>query len=1014
MADIKCPSCGKTNPEELEICQFCGTLLKQTRTEPLAPILPGQFPEKKATSELERTLPGWLRDVRSAANEPNTSPIPQVKVPQKSPPPAPTPPPPQSSKAPQSPLDLLAGLSQAAEEDDEIPDWLKSLQGETPAPVAPAAPQAEPQETPDWLADLQEEPAEKEQAPQPEDWGFSSEPTTFNFDEGEEPAQSFGDTPDWLAALDMPESAPQQPQPSAEEFPTLPGADSGDTPDWLASLGSIGTAQPENAPGEIVHPESIETPDWLSSLSGFESPSQPQPESAPPAPGGDLPDWLADLQGPGQTPPDTPVVETPAAEIPSGDIPDWMSGLQESAPSAPESVPSSISSDSPLPPLSSDLPDWMSGLQETLPTETETPAAEIPSGDIPDWMSGLQESAPSAPESVSSDSPLPPLSSDLPDWMSGLQEPAPTEITADEPAPTLEIPSGDLPDWLASAMGEQPASPAAPVAETPSRPTSKPFPTGALDEFRILAESEPLPDFLSGLVPETEEKKPEFEPEAQPGELPDWLAGMAAGAAASIEAEPILSAESEQPIETETETFIFPESEAEGLPPASVPAESKTPVPENEGIDSLLLDVPDWLAGFTPSVEAEQPEPAAPEEGDLRPVELPSWVQAMRPVESMLTGTDSVDVGDGEIEQQGPLAGFRSVLPVAADALEIRKPRPYALKLQVGEAQRAQAALLEKLLAAETESKAVAPPEKVSLLRPLRWILFAILTLAVLLPTILGSRVLPAPGLSTDANAPFNKFYDALTNAVPDGALVLVVTDYQPGFAGELEQAAVPVVAHLMRKNAQMVFLSTSPVSVEMGERLLQKGRAFYAKNGRDVPTYRAGEQYLFLGYLPGGAAGVKAFAEQPQRATGVDSLSGDLWQTDVLRDKITDISGFAAVIVITDDPDNGRLWIEQTGTRLGNTPMLMVTSAQAGPMIQPYAASGQLSGLVSGLEGGALYEKRDAQPGDTYPGHVKALYWDGFGVAVIISLLAIFFGAIWSMVERLRARKDEIEQDEA
>ena len=994
MADVKCPSCGKTNPESLEICQFCGALLKIAGTEPLAPLLPGQFPEKKLTSDLERTLPGWLRDVRRAANEPVTSPIPQVKVPQESPPP----PPPQ--KAPDAPLDLLAGLSQAGEDDEEVPDWLKNLQGESPAPATPAAPpQAESKEPPDWLADLQGEPAQTEPAPQPEAWGFSNEPTTFNFDESEEPAQSFGDAPDWLAALETQESAPQQSQPAAEEFPTLPGRDSGDTPDWLASLGGLDTVQPESAPVQPASPENVETPDWLSSLSGFETAPQPQPESAPPAPSGDLPDWLADLQSPGQTMPDAPVVETPVAETPSSDTPDWLSGLQESAPTQAEtpaaeipstdlpdwmsglqeSAPESVSSDSSLPPLSSDTPDWMSGLQETAPAQAETPAAEIPSTDLPDWMSGLQESAQPAPESVSSNSPLPPLSADLPDWMSGLQESAssaPESVSSDSPLP----------------------------------PLSKPFQTGALNEFKAL-ESEPVPDFLSGLVPDAGEEKPETEPGAQSGELPDWLAGMAAGAmAASLETEPTPSAEPEKPVEPDAGTFAFPE-----LDLAPVPAESENPAPGNDGIDSLLLDVPDWLSGFTPSVEAGQPADAdAPENADLRPVELPSWVQAMRPVESMLTGAESTDIGDGEIEQQGPLAGFRSVLPVAADALEIRKPRTYALKLQVGEAQRAQAALLESLLASESESKAVAAPDKVALLRPLRWILFAILTLVVLVPSILGTRAFPAPGLPTDPIAPFNKFYDTLSTTIPDGALVLVVTDYQPGFAGELEQAAVPVVTHLMRKNAQMAFLSTSPVSVEMGERLLEKSQAFYKKNGQDAQPYLFGEQYLFLGYLPGGAAGVKAFAEQPQRMTGIDSLSGDLWQRDMLREKINDISGFAAVIVITDDPDNGRLWIEQTGARLENTPMLMVTSAQAGPMIQPYAASGQLSGLVVGLEGGALYEERDAQPGQLYPGHIKALYWDGFGAALVVALLAIFFGALWSLVERFRARKEVTEQDGA
>src|SRR5687768_9924631 len=64
MADILCPTCSKPNPEELEICQYCGALLKTPGTEPLAPIHPGEMPTPKKTAELERTLPAWLRDIR--------------------------------------------------------------------------------------------------------------------------------------------------------------------------------------------------------------------------------------------------------------------------------------------------------------------------------------------------------------------------------------------------------------------------------------------------------------------------------------------------------------------------------------------------------------------------------------------------------------------------------------------------------------------------------------------------------------------------------------------------------------------------------------------------------------------------------------------------------------------------------------------------------------------------------------------------------------------------------------
>jgi hypothetical protein len=189
-----------------------------------------------------------------------------------------------------------------------------------------------------------------------------------------------------------------------------------------------------------------------------------------------------------------------------------------------------------------------------------------------------------------------------------------------------------------------------------------------------------------------------------------------------------------------------------------------------------------------------------------------------------------------------------------------------------------------------------------------------------------------------------------------------------------------------------------------MAKRLLQKFMSTY--------PYEEGNQYVNLGYLAGGAAGIQAFSDQPSASLGQDTLSGNLWNTPVLKDVTvnseTRLSNFAAVIVATDNADTGRLWIEQAQPWLKSKPMLMVVSAQAEPMILPYFFSNQLSGLVAGLEGGMLYESTQAKPGQA------RIYWDAFGVAMLISESIILFGGVWSLVSGLRARRAVLDQDEA
>jgi hypothetical protein len=55
-------------------------------------------------------------------------------------------------------------------------------------------------------------------------------------------------------------------------------------------------------------------------------------------------------------------------------------------------------------------------------------------------------------------------------------------------------------------------------------------------------------------------------------------------------------------------------------------------------------------------------------------------------------------------------------------------------------------------------------------------------------------------------------------------------------------------------------------------------------------------------------------------------------------------------IIVITDSADSGRTWIEQVSHLIGPDRFVVVASAQAGPMLQPYHQSGQIAGWCGTL----------------------------------------------------------------
>ena len=69
MADVRCPMCGKPNPAELEICQFCQARLKPLRVNPSQeePFSSSDLPVGRNDSPDD--VPDWLHSLRQPDEE---------------------------------------------------------------------------------------------------------------------------------------------------------------------------------------------------------------------------------------------------------------------------------------------------------------------------------------------------------------------------------------------------------------------------------------------------------------------------------------------------------------------------------------------------------------------------------------------------------------------------------------------------------------------------------------------------------------------------------------------------------------------------------------------------------------------------------------------------------------------------------------------------------------------------------------------------------------------------------
>ena len=222
-------------------------------------------------------------------------------------------------------------------------------------------------------------------------------------------------------------------------------------------------------------------------------------------------------------------------------------------------------------------------------------------------------------------------------------------------------------------------------------------------------------------------------------------------------------------------------------------------------------------------------------------------------------------------------------------------------------------------------------------------------------------------------------------NALPENSPVLIIMDYEPSLAGEMEAAAGPLLNQLsVSRHPTLTVICTSPSGAGWVDRLLTDTK---------VDT-----QPLNLGYLSGGVAGIRGFTENPK---------GVLPGIQVNR-----FADFAAVIILTDHAESSQAWIEQisltkqTDAVASTHPLLVVASAQAGPMLQPYVISNQVNGMVSGIAEAARYENLNAGQ----PGIVRS-YWDAFSVGLLIAIIAMVIGSIWSLITGIRARRATAEQ---
>ncbi len=644
-------------------------------------------------------------------------------------------------------------------------------------------------------------------------------------------------------------------------------------------------------------------------------------------------------------PPQPESPETPATEPASSadEVPDWLARIRNRE---QEERQKSGDADA-APEVPSDAPDWLQEIRsggamaaQPEPTDAHSSEAEKSSDDSDEWLKSLtswqEENSPKAePAAQTSAESEPPVSPDTASF-----------------SPKENLSEASDADWLKEFM-QAPQPENTEKESTQDEPTSEP----AIDEAASETAAQPV----------DEEKTPSQE-EAEPPQTaieddePDWLADFKAlNPAADLASQvipPSKKDEDEKPAFDDSALLDWMSQQQER------PQETNPP---NVTTDSLPAE------SEVPS-EA-QPVEAEPESDEsIAKAALPPWLQALRPARKPQTESKAITGGTN------PLAGIEGALLQENIQQFYTKPQTYDAALTITENQKKRAQILQKLVQPYQWVGEEEPGKPRSKAWILRLAVCILLLAAVFVPNFVNSIPVSYPSLyPAEVIDMFNGI-----NAIPAGTPVLLAAEFDGSLFGELSLSSQAALEHLMERNLPIATLSSTPAGNALLQEVLKKAEG----NQTAYPL----EQIVNFGYLPGGSMGLQALAADPHTALPKDVHMLDAWQNAPLQN-VQRLADFGAVIVITENADTARFWIEQVQPALGQTPLYVIISAQSAPLLQPYYDSHQIGGYLAGLNSATIYEQLGKKIG------IAAANYPAYQLSLLLVTALIFLGGVISLI---------------
>jgi hypothetical protein len=273
-----------------------------------------------------------------------------------------------------------------------------------------------------------------------------------------------------------------------------------------------------------------------------------------------------------------------------------------------------------------------------------------------------------------------------------------------------------------------------------------------------------------------------------------------------------------------------------------------------------------------------------------------------------------------------------------------------------------------------------------------RWIFLAMM-LTVAIPILAQKSYFEGP--TQTVRDAFNA-----VESLPQGSIVFMPLDFDPGTEAELGPMAVAFARHCCLRGHKIVFITLWPNGGPMIDQTIN--RVIRSEFG---DTYQYGRDYVNLGYRSGLEMVINVIATDLRAQFKTDKQNNSLDSLPLTRD-MRSVADAQLIASVSGGTPGAKEWVQYAGRRLGIPVIGGATGVQSTQLYAYYPQ--QLAGLLPAIKGAAEYEKL---LGDKYPRFsgedktdaIRKMAPQLWGHLLIIAL--IILGNVVFLIDRKRGR---------